>query len=450
MKLRSKVLSLGLGMTFLSVSLLGAGMGAVQREGYMEQVRVRARAFLSVVVAASVRDLASNRIEELDRVVASLLEKDLKDWDIRFVALVDSHRRVVAHTSQPLYGTVLDDPFTVEAAESDAPVVRDGSGDTDVLLASMPVTTAVPGQPGIRWGTVVAGFGLERVRSHLLDLLGIAAGAVALALLLTAAPLVLLLHRQLVRPVQVLTGAVRAFAAGDLARRTRLKCRDELAELSHGFNDMAERIEGQTRDLERQVAERTHELAEANRALTEANTRLQGLATTDGLTGLHNYRHFASALSDEVQRSRRSRLPVSLLMIDVDRFKAFNDSQGHPAGDQVLRDLARHVRSRLRRTDHACRYGGEEFSVILVETPGEDARRVAEDLRSLVARERFCDAGGNRVVPVTISVGVASFPADAETAEDLVKAADAACYLAKQGGRNRVEAARKPPMSLEG
>ncbi len=185
------------------------------------------------------------------------------------------------------------------------------------------------------------------------------------------------------------------------------------------------------RELEAKIAERTAELA-------EANSRLAQLAVTDGLTGLYNHRHFHERLALEVERSVRNGLPLSLLMIDVDHFKVYNDRHGHPAGDELLRRLARLMGDGRRANDFVARYGGEEFAIVLVDTPKLTAAQLAERLRDRVASQLFQQTPATRDEVLTISVGVASFPDDAADAEALVRAADAALYKAKHAGRNCV------------
>ncbi|MGE0546736.1 MAG: diguanylate cyclase [Kofleriaceae bacterium] len=184
------------------------------------------------------------------------------------------------------------------------------------------------------------------------------------------------------------------------------------------------------RELEAKIHERTHELA-------EANARLAQLAVTDGLTGLYNHRHFHERLALEVERSQRSGLPLSLLMLDVDHFKRFNDSHGHPAGDEVLRQLARVLGDTRRANDVVARYGGEEFAVILVDTPKFTAAKVAERVRERVATHDFTEAAP-KPGKLGISVGVATYPEDGGDAEALVRAADTALYAAKRAGRDRI------------
>jgi diguanylate cyclase (GGDEF)-like protein len=200
------------------------------------------------------------------------------------------------------------------------------------------------------------------------------------------------------------------------------------------LDDLASRnllLEGMTAELETRVGERTRELA-------EANARLAQLAVTDGLTGLYNHRHFHERLALEVERSGRNGLPLALFMIDVDHFKRYNDQNGHPAGDEVLRQIARLLSDGRRVNDVCARYGGEEFATVLVDTPKLTATQVAERLRRRIADFHFPHGEGQPGGHVTVSVGVAAMPDDAGDAEALVRAADAALYRAKAGGRNCV------------
>jgi diguanylate cyclase (GGDEF)-like protein len=178
-------------------------------------------------------------------------------------------------------------------------------------------------------------------------------------------------------------------------------------------------------ELEAKIAERTRELE-------EANARLSRLAVTDGLTGLFNHRHFQERLALEVERSVRNGLPLSLLMLDVDYFKKYNDAHGHPAGDELLNELAGLMREGRRANDVVARYGGEEFAIVLIDTPKLTAMQVAEKLRKRIDDHRF---HGRRI---GVSIGVAGFPDDADSTERLIQAADSALYQAKHQGRNRV------------
>jgi len=172
------------------------------------------------------------------------------------------------------------------------------------------------------------------------------------------------------------------------------------------------------------------------------------LAELDGVTGVFNHRHFRTLLDQEVERARRLERPVALIMVDIDFFKRFNDTYGHQAGDEVLRHVAQLAGRVLRRSDAVARYGGEEFVVLLPEALTEDALKVAETIRAEVERNPLTPTGMLRPVQVTVSLGVASFPADAINGPELVALADRGLYQAKARGRNR--ACHAPSTTVQG
>ncbi len=164
--------------------------------------------------------------------------------------------------------------------------------------------------------------------------------------------------------------------------------------------------------------------------------KLEKLAITDGLTKLYNLRHFYNQLEVEVDRSNRYGHSLGLLLLDIDSFKVYNDTYGHLEGDKVLIKLCQIIRSCLRTMDSAYRYGGEEFTVILPETSGEEAETVARRIRKAVEAEKFFPEP-NKPYQVTISVGVTEYCKEEKFA-DFIKRADKAMYLSKLAGRNRV------------
>ena len=162
------------------------------------------------------------------------------------------------------------------------------------------------------------------------------------------------------------------------------------------------------------------------------------LAVTDQLTGLHNRRYMASQLDALVRRAGAGGDPVALLVIDIDHFKKINDSFGHAIGDEVLREFAVRLASNVRAIDLPVRFGGEEFVVVMPDTELDHAHRIAERIRLHVAGSPFRVMGGDELLTVTISIGVASSLGAADTPADLIKRADEAMYEAKSKGRNRV------------
>ena len=162
------------------------------------------------------------------------------------------------------------------------------------------------------------------------------------------------------------------------------------------------------------------------------------LAITDGLTGLYNYRYFKEQLSQEVIRAKRHNANISIAMIDIDFFKNYNDTHGHPAGDLVLKKIADLLHNNIRKIDVAARYGGEEFSLVLVETDKQAASFVANKIKNLIEEQKFDYEETQPNGKLTISMGIATFPDDAITPDELVNKADQRLYRAKKAGRNRV------------
>ena len=164
---------------------------------------------------------------------------------------------------------------------------------------------------------------------------------------------------------------------------------------------------------------------------------LQILANTDSLTHLYNRRQLYPIMQKELDHTVRKKVPFSVLLIDIDHFKKFNDTYGHAGGDLLLVDFAEKMRSAFRQMDSAFRFGGEEFVVLLPETTGRDAMVPAERFRQRIADSRFPMPPGGRSVSVTISVGIAAYR-DGDTPDDVIRHADLAMYAAKSSGRNRV------------
>lgn len=174
-----------------------------------------------------------------------------------------------------------------------------------------------------------------------------------------------------------------------------------------------------------------------SREADRASQQWRELSLTDELTGTYNRRYCALRLHQEIARATRYRHPLCVVLIDVDRFKEINDRHGHHAGDAVLKEICRVILSHSRVENALCRYGGDEFAILLPETPWTGALVYADRIRATVGRTVFPHGE-----PVTISVGVSAFPDDAADADALFRAADASLYSAKARGRNRVGAGR--------
>jgi diguanylate cyclase (GGDEF)-like protein len=195
-----------------------------------------------------------------------------------------------------------------------------------------------------------------------------------------------------------------------------------------------EALEEKTRELDRRLVE----LEELQQQLEEKNEQLLLLSTTDGLTGLDNRRHFDQVFADEWGRGLRNRQPLSLLFVDIDNFKAFNDNYGHSTGDLCLQRVAKTLFSNVKRgVDKVARIGGEEFAIILPNTDMPGAKLVAERVRKSISELQIPHTGSATTDHVTISLGVSSTVPTAEfNVNDLFEAADVALYKAKEAGRN--------------
>lgn len=176
--------------------------------------------------------------------------------------------------------------------------------------------------------------------------------------------------------------------------------------------------------------------------LVQAREALREQAIRDPLTGLFNRRYLEESLEREVRRAEHGHQPLSVLMLDLDHFKQFNDTHGHAAGDALLKQVGALLESRTRREDVACRYGGEEFVLILPGAPLKVAWRRADEIRSAIERTRLDDGPH---ATVTVSVGLACFPDHQGDGQALLAAADQALYRAKDEGRNRVAVSGPPP-----
>jgi len=221
---------------------------------------------------------------------------------------------------------------------------------------------------------------------------------------------------------------------------------------------LAAKLERLNAQLERRVIDSTEQVKVARSAmdqeirkrlwaelgLTQTNLRLRDLALRDGLTGLYNRRYLEESLDREESRARRSGYPLGLMMLDVDRFKDCNDTLGHAAGDSVLRAIAQHMNSLARSEDIVCRYGGDEFLVVMAHVPLTILKERAEALRRGV-QDLEIEYDGRRIEGMTLSVGIGIFPDHGESGRAALRAADMALYRAKRAGRDRVVMGEKLP-----
>jgi diguanylate cyclase (GGDEF)-like protein len=188
----------------------------------------------------------------------------------------------------------------------------------------------------------------------------------------------------------------------------------------------------------------------AGLALENAKTYNDVVLTSqqDSLTKLWNHGHFQNILTTGLHEAKSKGQPLSLIVFDVDDFKEYNDAFGHPAGDRALETVSRISKTVMRRLDNLARYGGEEFVAILPGTSKVEALKLAERLRETLERETTAELSNGLPRKITVSVGVASFPEDAEDKDKLIFCADGALYEAKRAGKNRVRVYKKPVTHL--
>jgi diguanylate cyclase (GGDEF)-like protein len=444
MSLRRRLVLTVVGLTLAVLVGWSTLLMLVSARELRQESELRASQALDLLTGPSAVALSRHEVESLDPLFEGAAEGDLLE-----IGVLDTQGMVVAHSDARRYGERLDDDFVLRALEASERVTERVELDgVSALRLAVPVETRSD-LGSVRWGTLVAVVSVERVDGAILHTMGWLAGGSLAMLLVLAVMTWSLISARLVRPMDGMLQAAQAIKNGDLSARVPVDDPDSLGEiavLAGVFNGMARQIEGQTSILEGRVARRTAELESANSELARINQRLSravarlaDIAKTDGLTGLLNHRSFQERLNLELQRCMRQEHPLSIVMIDVDHFKAYNDTHGHPAGDQVLREVSRLFKANLRELDIVARYGGEEFAVVLLDTPKGAAGLVAEKLRQAVLDTDFPQAELSQPDGrITISLGVASFPDDGLAPGELIQMADVALYEAKRRGRNRV------------
>lgn len=326
--------------------------------------------------------------------------------------LVTSTAELIASSAAgaaPVDATVLG---RLTAAEGVSAEYADAKG-TPMVGASTPV-------PGLSWAVVVQVPSAEAYAQ--VTQLRNSAFLLVSGLLVIVGLIAYFLGSVIVRPLVRLTAGAGAVAAGDLSVDLPVTGRGEVGYLTQVFNDMVGK------------------LRQSRQELDARNRELERLSVTDLLTGLHNRRYLLDAFDKEIRRSDRRERPFCVLMIDVDRFKQYNDAYGHPAGDAVLAAMGRVIPEATRDLDVVARYGGEEFIVLLPECDLANGIVAGGRIRARLAKESFDGR------TVTISVGVAEFPMHGDTAAAVIGAADAALYESKRLGRDQVQGA--PPKEL--
>jgi diguanylate cyclase (GGDEF)-like protein len=431
MGLRGKVGLALLVFVVLVVAVYGFFTVRSEEQIYLRDAETRAVTLLRSFAIPCAVAMANNDTPTLDNYVIRLAEAG-STLDLRYMAVLDHDGKVVSHTRPGEFGRVYDDAFTRAALKSDRPSAQQVQDGEPVLEVAVPVIS------GLRWGTLRAGFtlaGVERavtVRRWRVFFfaIGIVGGVGILAFLM--------LQAFVLRPIVRLQRMAERVSRGELRARNDIVTGDEIGQLASQLNAMAQRIESYTGSLEKAVEARTGELEHTNAQLVEANKQLERLAKTDPLTGLYNRRQFMEQLDFEIRRGARNPHQFTLILLDVDFFKSYNDTHGHSAGDELLQRMAALLSLNLRGTDLVARYGGEEFVVLLLDTGADEGYATAHKLQQVVAAQPFPREETQPNGKLTVSVGVAFYPHDSRDGRRLIDYADRALYKSKERGRNTV------------
>jgi diguanylate cyclase (GGDEF)-like protein len=419
----------------LTISLVVAVAGAAatgvalsrqesERRDEFRRASIEALELLALAVAPA---MAEGRHDRAQAVLDNIANFPEGYPDVRGLEVLDREGRVVADLDPRRYNLVLADADLAGDLALGAPDARPG--------ADGELRVAVPLRGTHALGVMRARLSGERLAASIARQQRAATLFVVATMLLVGLALHFL-HRRLVGGrLGQLARTAASFGRGRLDERAPAKGDDEIAELGGAFNAMAGAIKAYTEDLEHIIAERTDELEKANR-------RLEQLATTDALTGLCNRHHFDECARRAIEVARRNDRPLSVVLVDTDRFKSINDRFGHAVGDAVLQDLACVLLDNARKADLVARIGGEEFAIIMPETGLETAGHAAERMRAALEHSVHPAVPALGGEPVTASFGVAALESDRDRLEDLLRAADLAMYQSKSGGRNRVTLGR--------
>lgn len=340
------------------------------------------------------------------------------DKEIEYIFLMDESKGLLLHTfsngfPEGLNGLIKRGPYASS---------RIMLGEKEIVDISIPVMEG-------KYGRIHVGMLVGSVFGETHDILVTVSLVIVVFFMFTALVMGFYLEKTTIRPVTALREQVRLVGEGNFSASADILSGDEIGSLGRAFNDMGMKLN----QLYSEMAERGEEMARLNEQLAQ-------LATTDGLTGLHNHRFFYERLTEEVKRAKRYQHPLSLIMSDIDHFKRYNDTLGHVAGDKALKIIAKLMSENARENDLVARYGGEEIAVILPETAIDTAQLVAERMRTIIAFSP--ELAAIAIKPgesLTMSFGVAQLDEVTESAKGFVRLADAMLYRAKEMGRNRVE-----------
>lgn len=405
-----------LSLTFLSIYR--------ERENFEEDLVNRARLLLKTS-SYSIRDaLYRQQIDELAD-YARIVDEDS---EVTLFIVYDAEGKTLADSTYP--GIM---PFSQTVDKRGKAILSFRSGEhyqkweDDQLVVGQPV---VIGNQTI--GAIAIGLStqqlVEKINEITRQSIQLAFGITALGILAGYGVI-----RQITNPLRDLAEAATAMSHGKSPTQLNVKSNDEIGRLTESFNQMAASIQERESDL-RKLTNQLEQTVEVRTAeLREKTEILETLAITDPLTKAYNRRYFFDLAYKHMEIARDSNVPLSVIILDADHFKAINDTYGHQVGDEILIQLVKTCQKTIRKTDILARYGGEEFIILMPEADKETAYRIAERLRSEIENSTLL----NNKIKMTISLGIATWKAPDMLLEILVANADKALYQSKEDGRNQ-------------
>ena len=424
-----------------ATGLTGATYLRISTQLLADEAQTHARDLARALATSTAVDVGT----ENQQALIAIAQETVNEGELNYIVFADYTGRMLASFQRgagSINHFILNDARHISVEPLNRPtIIAEGHGP--VVDIVYPIQAIVPAaasdRPRPTAGYIRLGVSMRsseaRLQNLIRNVIGLAAG---IALLMV--PVGYQVVRHLVGPIESLSTAAREFATGKLDTRVGIQRRDEVGELASAFNVMADELAGSHNQLVKLNAELEDRVLQRTKDLEEANKLLRDMASRDSLTGLYNRRHFNDLLAQLFAESVRYGSDLTCMMIDLDNFKRVNDSLGHQTGDHLLQLTADVIRSSIRESDVAIRFGGDEFAVLLPQTSPVDARHSAERILMNFRNHLFRHLPEATIT--SLSIGVVSREDDLpNTASELVTLADEALYLAKAGGKNRITVA---------
>ncbi len=399
LNLKAKILMMTAGVVMMSaVSMMFFVKTALYQKLFIK-LQERGFSIATYIAEYSIAPILTEQFFELE-----MMARDVKssEEDIEYICILNNDGEVLAHTFEEGFPVDLKSANIIGAGQTRS-VQAVKMGTKDILDIAVPVLKG-------EVGSIHLGLSRDSIKRDINDIVMLMLWIIT-AVMSAGVVAAIFLSKTITRPVSELAEAVRIVGCGDLGHIVHVSTHDEIGQLADHFNKMTKDLKKREDELENLIKE------------------TKELSLHDPLTGLANRRLMDYVLETEFARARRTEYPFSVIMLDIDYFKNYNDTYGHTVGDKMLVNLAKIISREVRHVDLGVRYGGEEFLIILSETGLSEACEVAERIRREVEEE----AG------ITISLGVSSYNHNMMEKQEIISRADEALLRAKQKGRNRIE-----------